>query len=102
MLLVRLIFQLRRNFQSQGVEPDEAGGGVLVAGFGYHRGNHIPTVAEFTSFSSVWPWFFVPSCRRENQFRAGRFGRRWRRVENVHHAPQHFDDGGFMSVEPVG
>ena len=32
---------LRRDFQAQGVEPDEAGGVVLVAGFrrvGFHRG----------------------------------------------------------------
>ena len=35
--------QLRCDFQVQGVEPDEAGGIVLVAGFGragFNRGNH--------------------------------------------------------------
>ena len=30
---------LRRDFQSLRIQPDEAGGGVLVAGFGFHRGN---------------------------------------------------------------
>ena len=41
---------LGRDFQAQGVEPDEAGGVVLIAGFGrggFHRGIYlfIQTVA---------------------------------------------------------
>ena len=36
-----LPLHLRRDFQAQGVEPDEAGGVVLVAGadFEFHRGH---------------------------------------------------------------
>ena len=67
---------LRRDFQAQCVEPDEAGGVVLVVSpaqrdrVGFHRGNHDRAGAEFTSFSSVWLWLFVPPCQRENRFRA--------------------------------
>jgi hypothetical protein len=52
----------------QGVEPDEAGGVVLVVSparrdrAGFHRGNHISAGAEFTQFSFVW----LPA-RRKNQ-----------------------------------
>jgi hypothetical protein len=35
-------------------------------------------------------------------FAPRRFGRRWRRIQDVHHALQHFDNGGFMFVEPRG
>jgi hypothetical protein len=40
---------LRRDFQAQGVEPDEAGGGVRVAGFsfGFHRGIQQTPIAPF-------------------------------------------------------
>jgi hypothetical protein len=67
--MLLLPMHVRRDFQAQGVEPDEAGGVVLVVGFGrvgFHRGNHSRTGAEFTQFSFVWLSAYLPA-RRENQ-----------------------------------
>jgi len=68
---------LGRNFQAQGVEPDEAGGVhplqsyyggrvVLVVGLGrvgFHRGVH---GHQFTLFSGLWQPAFLP-VQPENQ-----------------------------------
>jgi hypothetical protein len=68
-----LPMHLRRDFQAQAVQADEAGGVVLIVGLGrvgFHRGNHIFSVALLTPFSFVWPWLVdSPSTRRENQSR---------------------------------
>ena len=59
-----LPLHLRRDFQTQRVEPDEAGGVVLVVGFGwvgFHRGDvqvrvHARFRALATGFSSGSTW----------------------------------------------
>jgi hypothetical protein len=51
---------LHRDFQTQAVQPDEAGGGVLVAGLsrvGFHRGVH---GNQFTLFCGLWQPAFLP------------------------------------------
>ena len=58
---------LRRDFQAQGIQPDEAGGVVLVVGLGrvgFHRGNHSLAGARVTFFSSPWSQIFVPAQRK--------------------------------------
>ena len=74
----------------------------IVAGLGrvgFHRGVH---KHQFTLFSGLWQPAFLPA-QRENQSVASAVRAAVAAdLQNVHHPPQHFDDGGFVPVQPVG